>query len=312
MNTTSTTPSTAYGFSGEAVQTAHEIEREWAGAGLRGAMCAVNIDTGEELGFNADVPYVLASVSKVPLALVTLDLIAEGRLEGSRQLDLEPGITTPGPSGVSVFRHASRIALDDLVYLMIAVTDNAAADAVFGLVPPAFVTERLQEWGCQGVVVRHGMRLLYDAMAAVAPDDPALALELAVRATTDGGGHVLPSLDVASATSGTARGLTTLLTQVWTDSISVPAATARLRDLLGRQVNRNRMVGEIASDSITVSSKTGTFLNLRHEIGVVTTSTGDRIAVAVLTASTVPAMHQPEADRAIGRAGRAAVDVLRL
>ncbi len=306
------THSAAYGFSGEAVRTAHEIEHEWSAMGLRGGLSASNIDTGEALGFNADTPYVLASVGKLPLALVTLDLIARGELDGARRLELEPADQTPGPTGVSAFRYPSSIALEDLLYLMLAVSDNAAADAVFELVPPAVVNEALQRWGCEGVVVRHRMRTLYDAMSAVAPEDPILALELAVRATTSGGGHVLPSLDIASATSGTANGIVSLLGRIWMDAIGAPAATARLRSLLGRQVSRHRMAAELASDSVTVSGKTGTFLNLRHEAAVVETSTGDRVAVAACTASTITATHQPEVDRAIGRAARAALDVLRL
>ncbi|RIQ34163.1 serine hydrolase [Jiangella rhizosphaerae] len=306
------TTSDAFGFSGEAVRTAHDIRADWARTGLRGALYARNVDTGEDLGFDVHVPYALASVSKLPLALVVLDLIAAGELDPAQPVDLVPGQSTPGPTGAALFRHPSRIALEDLLLLMLSVSDNAAADAVFALVPPERVTATLQGWGCEGIVVRHPMRLLYEAAAAVAPDDPVLALELAVRATTDGGGHVLPTLDVAAATSGTAAGLVSLVERIWTDDVSVPAATARLRELLGYQVNRNRMTSELAGDSVTVASKTGTFLNLRHEAGMVTTSAGDRIAVAALTASTVAARSQPEADRAIGRAARAAVDVLRL
>lgn len=304
------TTSDAFGFSGEAVRTAHDIRADWAATGLRGALYARNVDTGEDLGFDVHEPYALASVSKLPLALVVLDLVATGELDPAHPLDLVPGRMTPGPTGAALFRHPSRIALEDLLLLMLSVSDNAAADAVFELVPPERVTAVLQGWGCEGIVVRHPMRRLYDAAAAVAPDDPVLALELAVRATTDGG-HVLPTLDVASATSGTAAGLVSLVERVWTDDVSVPAATARLRELLGHQV-RQRIGAELAADAVTVSSKTGTFLNLRHEAGMVTTSTGDRVAVAALTASTVAARSQPEADRAIGRAARAAVDVLRV
>lgn len=179
---------------------------------------------------------------------------------------------------------------------------------MFELIPPERVTRTLQAWGCDGIVVRHPMRRLHEAAAEVG--DPALALELAVRATT-GGGHLLPSLDIAAATHGTAAGVVSLLTRVWTDGVSVPPATARLRELLGHQVSRHRFSSELTADSLTLHSKSGTFLNLRHEAGVVTTATGDRIAVAALTASTVAAASQPEADRAIGRAARAAVDVLR-
>ncbi|WP_053205986.1 serine hydrolase [Jiangella muralis] len=305
------TTSDAFGFSGEAVRTAHDIRADWAATGLRGALYARNVDTGEDLGFDVHAPYALASVSKLPLALVVLDLIAAGELDPAHPVDLVPGAMTPGPTGAALFRHPSRVALEDLLLLMLSVSDNAAADAVFALVPPERVTATLQDWGCDGIVVRHPMRRLYEAAAAVAPDDPMLALELAVRATTDGGGHVLPTLDVAAATSGTAAGLVALVERIWTDDVSVPAATARLRELLGHQV-RQRIGAELAADAVTVSSKTGTFLNLRHEAGMVTTSTGDRVAVAALTASTVAARSQPEADRAIGRAARAAVDVLRV
>jgi beta-lactamase class A len=301
-----------FGFSGEAVRTAHDIRADWASTGLRGSLYAVNLESGEDLGFDVHVPYVLASVSKMPLALVALDLIAAGELDPSRPIDLVPGRMTPGPTGAALFRHPSRIALEDLLLLMLSVSDNAAADAVFELIPPERVTRTLQGWGCDGIVVRHPMRRLYEVAAAVAPGDPVLALELAVRATTDGGGHVLPTLDIAAATHGTAAGLVALFGRVWTDDVSVPAATARLRELLGHQVNRNRFSSELTADSLTLHSKTGTFLNLRHEAGVVTTAAGDRVAVAALTASTVAAASQPEADRAIGRAARAAVDVLRL
>jgi beta-lactamase class A len=80
---------------------------------------------------------------------------------------------------------------------------------------------------------------------------------------------------------------------------------------------RHRLAVELVSDEVRVRSKTGTFLDLRHEAGVVERGTGDatgrgeRIAVAVLTRSSVPAAVQMEADLAIGHAARLAVEALR-
>lgn len=303
--------STAFGYSGEAVRTAHEIRRHWQATGLTGGFHARNLDTGEELGFEPDRAHPLASVVKLPLALVVLDQIERGTLRADLPVEIDPGGRTDGPTGISSFRHSCTIALEDLLTMMLAVSDNAAADAVFDLVAPRTVTDTLSSWDCRDVLVRHPVRTLYDAMSAVAADDRALALELAIGATTGGGGHVLPALDIASASCGTARGLVTLLGQVWSDSVSVPAATGRLRQLMAAPLT-SRIAREVASDTVRVSSKSGTFFNLRHEAGVVSTSDGDRIAVAALTASSVPALLQPEADRAIGLAARDAVDVLRL
>lgn len=54
-----------------------------------------------------------------------------------------PGrLTTLGPMGLTRFRHAKRIALDDLLYLATSMSDNVAGDVLFDLVPPAEVTAR--------------------------------------------------------------------------------------------------------------------------------------------------------------------------
>jgi beta-lactamase class A len=67
----------------------------------------------------------------------------------------------------------------------------------------------------------------------------------------------------------------------------------------------------LRSDTIRVSGKTGSFLHLRHEIGVVDSASGDRVAIAALTRSARPAAIAPDVDLAIGDAARTAFDELR-
>ncbi|GAA4419515.1 serine hydrolase [Georgenia halophila] len=299
------------GFSPGALRTAQEIHERWITLGLRGAFLARNIDTGEELGFDAERPLPLSSVVKLPQALVVCDLAARGELDLTQAATLTPDTVTPGPTGIARFSCPATVAAADLLYLTMAISDNAAADVLFDLVPPARVTERLHAWGYDDLVVRHRMRALYDAVARWTDNDMRLALRMAASATTAGGGHTLPVLDVDSGNVGTPRGLVGLLEDVWTDRVSLPAATTRVRQLLGTSVVRHRLAAELASDSVRVSSKTGTFLHTRHDVGVVEGDSTGRIAVAALTESTVPAEIQPEADRAIGRAARLAVEVLR-
>lgn len=299
------------GGSVEALQVAHQTLDRWEALGLRGALLARNLDTGEELGFAVDRPFPLASVVKLPQVLVIEDRIARGLLDGAKQVRLDVATRTAGPTGVARFRHPASVAVDDLAYLATAFSDNAASDALFALVPPEEVTAQLRSWGHEDVVVRHPMRALYDAVARWSDNDMRLALRMAAAATTSGGGHTLPVLDVSSGNVGTARALVRLLGEIWDDAISLPAATARVRELMGTPLLRFRLGAELVSDTIAVRSKTGTFLHARHEAGVVETSSGDRIAIAALTESSVPAEVQPEVDRAIGRAARLAVEVLR-
>lgn len=294
----------------EAIELAATTQLRWREAGADGAFLARELATGAELGFAVDLPLPMASVVKVPIALVACDLIAAGELDPALPVRVDPAVATPGPTGLATFRYPATLALHDLLALMLSVSDNAAGDAVVDLIGLDAIQRRLRDWDCAGVLVRHRLRALYDSVAMLANDDLAVALELAVRSGR-GGDHPLPVLDVAAANTGTARGLVDLLARIWTDRISVPAATAELRGLLGRQVFRHRLAGELDVDGNRLHGKTGTMLNLRHEIGVVETDTGEVIVIAALTRSEVPAFAQPEVEHAIATAARAAVDLLR-
>lgn len=297
--------------SGSALQVvAADVQQEWRRAGLTGGFLARHLGTSEQLGFGVDRVLPLASVVKVPLALVVLDEIASGRLDGARQVRLEPGQRTPGPTGISLFTHPCSVAVEDLLTMSLAVSDNAATDALLALVPPDVVTTRLRRWGWHDVTVRHQVHELYAALERLPEDTRSDLRALAVSAATQGGGHVVPQLDVAHANAGTAAALVELLTAVWADRVGAPGVAARLRGAMGHQLASPRLGVELVSDLTTLRSKTGSFLNLRHEIGVVTTADGDEVAIAALAVSSVPAERQPEADATIGAGARMAVEAL--
>lgn len=123
-----------------AERVAQELRGVLAGAGLSGSFLVRDLSTGEEIGIDPDIEFPVASLVKVPLAVAVLDRIHDGRIDGAAMIDVEPGrIASPGPVGLSRFRHPARIAVDDLLYLSTALSDNAASDALFDLVPPTEV-----------------------------------------------------------------------------------------------------------------------------------------------------------------------------
>ncbi|MEU6551462.1 serine hydrolase [Streptomyces sp. NPDC046915] len=292
------------------LEVAEAIAADWAELGVRGSFLARNLDTGEQLGFDADEPVPLASVVKVPLALVVLDRIAAGELDAARPVTVDPATGSVGPTGLAAFRHPATVAVGDLVLLMLAVSDNTAADALLDLVPVADVDARLTAWGCSGIRMRHRLHHMYQCAAGAAGNDFSLALELAIRDDRSGR-HTIETLDPAHANLGTAASLVTLLQRVWRDEIAHAGATAELRRLMGLQVFTHRLAAELRADTVRVSGKTGTFLHLRHEIGVVEAESGDRVAVAALTRSDRRANLAPDIDLAIGIAARQAFEALR-
>ncbi|MFE7296203.1 serine hydrolase [Streptomyces sp. NPDC057579] len=294
----------------ELFDVAEAIAAEWAAVGVRGSFLARHIDTGEQLGFGVDASVPLASVVKVPLALVALDRIATGELDAARPVVVDPATSSVGPTGLAAFRHPATVAVGDLLLLMLSVSDNASADTLFDLVPVDEVDARLRAWGCTGLRVRHRLNRMYECAAGAAGNDFSLALELAIR-DDHSGRHTIETLDPAHANAGTATGLVDLLQRVWRDEIAHPGASAELRRLMGRQVFTHRLASELRTDTLRVSGKTGTFLHLRHEIGVVESEVGDRVAMAALTRSDRRANLAPDIDLAIGAGARRAFEALR-
>jgi beta-lactamase class A len=172
-----------------------ELRGVLADAGLSGSFLVRDLSTGEEIGIDPDVEVPVASLVKVPLAVAVLDRIHDGRIDGSTMIDVAPGrITSPGPVGLGRFRHPARVAVEDLLYLSMAISDNAAADALFDLVPPAEVNRTVREAGIGGIAVRHRMRDLVETPAErFGPGDVHLAHSLAIGSRTAGRGHPVPS-----------------------------------------------------------------------------------------------------------------------
>ncbi|UXY23925.1 class A beta-lactamase-related serine hydrolase [Streptomyces cynarae] len=295
---------------GDLLDVAEAIAADWAALGVRGSFLARRIDTGEQLGFDVDEPVPLASVVKVPLALVALDRIATGELDPAQPVTVDPATSSVGSTGLAAFRYPATVAVGDLLLMMLSVSDNASADALFDLVPVEDVDARLRAWECAGIRVRHRLNRMYECAAGAAGDDFSLALELAVRDDRTGR-HTIETLDPAYANVGTATALVDLLQRVWRDRIAHPDATAELRRLMGLQVFTQRLASELRADTLRMSGKTGTFLHLRHEIGVVEAESGDRVAMAALTRSDRRAGLAPDIDLAIGTGARRAFEALR-
>jgi beta-lactamase class A len=284
----------------------HAVRQDLTDGGLQASLLVRNLQTGDEMGLDPDVQLPSASLVKIPLALATLERIHRGDLDGAQTIEVPPGrITATGPTGLSRFRHPSWIAIDDLIYLSTCLSDGTAADALFALTPPSYVADLLHTWGLDGISVRHPMRELTDTPADRL-DETHLAHALAIDAASN-----IPQLDPTRASSGSARAYTDLLEALWTPSAIPAPIAAAVRGLMAHNLHRQRLTPDFSSDATTWSSKTGTLLNLRHEIGVAEHSDGTTYAVTVLTRSTVPAATQPAAESLMSTAARTLHDHLR-
>ncbi|SKC76250.1 serine hydrolase [Krasilnikoviella flava] len=294
-------------------QEVREVRTMLGDAGLSAGILVRDLASGHEAGIDPDLEMPAASLVKVPVALATLERIRRGELDPASPVVVDPGrLAGSGPPGITRFRHPASVALEDLLYLAVSLSDSSACDALLALTPPAQVGRLLRELGVPEVEVRHGLGELGNTPAeALEHLHPGLGHVFAATATTAHGGSAIRSLDVSVTTTVSARVLADLLGAVWGSGRIGPEVSARLRELLAANVHRQRLAPEFERDSSTWSSKTGTVLNLRHEAGVVEHADGGRVVVVVLSRSSVPAGVQPAAEIALGRAARRLHDVVR-
>lgn len=257
---------------------------------------AREIDGTGQWGRLADRPVVLASVAKILIALEFARQAGAGLLDPAERV-VARRADRLGGSGTADFADDVELSLRDCAHLAMTISDNTAADLLVDRVGVEPVHLLAVELGLEGTRFTGGPRDLLRTLLARGRDrgvDPA----------------VLPFDDPGEATSGTPADLTRLLQLVWTDAAGPPRACAFVRELMARQLLRTRIASGFGP-RVRVSAKSGTLPGLRWEAGVVEYPDGPRYAVAVCAVGADPDRTGLEADLALGRAARAAVDRLR-
>jgi beta-lactamase class A len=283
---------------------AEALGQTFARAGASGFVHAVDVDTGREVGLLPDEPVVTASTFKVPVLLELVLQAAEGRISLSDRIRVPAEGRAPGPTGLSVWQDEVELSLRDLASSMITVSDNCATDVVCEIVGLDRVQARLDAMGLTRT------RIPYDCRGIFAtahedlggPFDPAGTPEQALAG--------LRLLDPAQTDATTPREMSDLLGRIWRDEAGPAQACAEVRRILGLQVWPHRLTAGFPAE-VSLAGKTGTLPSAHNEVAVVTYPDGGRYAVAVFTRSSSYSLRQPLLDRAIGEAGRIAVDALR-
>jgi beta-lactamase class A len=281
-------------------------------AGVRGwvhARALVAGDGAEQVAVDPDVQLPMASLYKILLAVAWAREVDAGRMPADHRVTVPAGDRTPGPTGLSALHDPVELSVRDLVVLSLTMSDNAASDVLLDLVGLDAVRRVAADAAMTRTTVhggsRHHQRLLLEETGVAGFPE-------AVRLLRERPGHdPVAVYDPAMSSVTTARDLTSLLAALWVDRLASPGLSRFVRDTMARQAFRHRMGSGFPHDDVTVASKTGTLLSLRHEAGVVTFPGEEPVAVAVLTHAARPAQLLPAADLALGEAAALAVHALR-
>ncbi|HEX9245628.1 MAG TPA: serine hydrolase [bacterium] len=103
--------------------------------------------TGEETALNADRPFQMASVFKIPILAELLSQAHAGRRSLDDRVILTNEMKAPGSGVLKELSAGTPLTVRDLATLMIIVSDNTATDILLGLVTKEAVNARLSVCG---------------------------------------------------------------------------------------------------------------------------------------------------------------------
>lgn len=275
------------------------IAAAFSDAGVTGRLHALDIDSGASVSVAGTHLVPTSSLHKVCLLATLYREAAAGRIDRTRQIEVPAAERTPGLSGLAVMRDAVRLSLRDLATLVVAVSDNAAADVLWREVGLDTVNRAMADLGLPDTIAVHDMAAIRDALLAT-PNlaDPAALADISV-------------LNPEQTNRSTPRQLAELFAAIWRDEVCAGELAGELRSVLGVQAWTHRMSSGFPFDDVRVSGKTATLPTVRAEAGVVEYPDGGHYAVAVFTRAASTAAILPAADAVIGTAARIAVDALR-
>lgn len=269
-----------------------DFTRLFDDAGCIGSLHAVRLSDGTEVSHDADRPHVLASVVKVPIGLEFYAQVDAGRIDPMETVALDPAHRTPGPVGISQFEDIVTVSLRDLSYLMLTISDNAAADAVTAAVGIPAVNKCLIAIGCRETLVVQSLEAMLNGVASdmghrnypelVAAQNGEMGPAAQALATNPERIDRCRALDPAQTSRTTARDMTRLLAAVWAGTAASPRACATLRRVMSQQVTR-RLAGAVPNGGTLEAKSGGLFRRVFNEIALITDPSGEAYSVAVLT-----------------------------
>jgi len=198
-------------------------------------VAAIDLDNREELAFNADTRFPTASTIKTAVMLEAYHQIAEGSLTLDTLLTLRDAEKVGGSGVLRQLHDGLPLKVSDLIYLMIALSDNTATNMLVNRLGTARIDDRLASYGFKETrIFRPTFR--------------------------DGRADVLPELEKEFGLGMTTPREMARLMALIADrkAVSAPASEAMIATL-GKQQDRNMIPRLLPSDdSLRIGNKTGT------------------------------------------------------
>lgn len=281
-----------------------EIERlAEASLGTVG-VAAIHLESGRGVLLNGNESFPMASTYKVPIAVEILAQVDEGKrsLDDLIPMQTSDHVDTYGVLSDFFDTPGSRLTIQNVLGLMLRISDNIATDLLFREAGGAeAITARMKAFGAEGIRVDRTTRALIanflgrDDATAARPMPPAEYNRLIL----EGNSSQLDEARLAELNesfnsdprdTATPRAMAALLRRIWKREILSEESSALLIDIMARcQTGENRIPGALPPGT-PVAHKTGTIGESTNDVGVITLpgDAGHVISVVFVKESKLP------------------------
>jgi len=272
-----------------------------------------HVESSTELMVNADQTYPMASTYKVPILVELFYQHAAGKISLDDRIEFGPtDLHGGGPVAQLLDTPGIQLSVQNLINLMMRISDNSAADLILTKVGPSNVTARMQSLGLDKIRVdrttlemildqsgvdykKYGSRPLAEVREALAAVDTASA----ARANDE---FNRTEKDVA-----TPRQMNALIEKIYRGEIVDRDTSDEIIEIMKRaEVGIARIRGLLPEDTV-VAHKTGTISGSTNDTGIVFLpgSAGHLVITVLMKDAKAPAA---ERERVIADISRYAYD----
>lgn len=256
-----------------------------------------HLESGEGFSVNGDVTFPLASVVKLPILTEVMAEIKDGRFGLSDEWSLKPSDQFYDGSLLSDLKAPGiRISVENLINMMMWLSDNTATDLLLTKVGIEAVNARIRSFGIEEILVGRTIReLLLDYYVGDSrkyssmPKDE-FARVHARMAVEDAGTLAKAKADFGRnpADHATPRAVNALLEKIFRKEILDPSSCDHiLKVMAGCQTGAKRIRGLLPQDTL-VAHKTGTIGGTINDCGIIELPGGGHVALSVLSKDTDP------------------------
>lgn len=265
---------------------------------------------GPRILVNADQQFPMASTFKVPIAATVLSQVDKGRLKLDQLVPVDPNMMVESEGLAETFHHPGvSVSVENLLELMLTVSDNTATDTLEKLVGgPAVVTQWVRGQGITGLRVdRDTAGLIRDFYGLPPgpsfPDSLAAGLK-ANPSLEEKGDKPDPKFDNDPQDTSTPAAMAQLLERIYTGKALSPASTNLLREIQERNTTGKARIRARLPEGTVVAEKTGTIGGSVNNVGVITLpgSAGKLIVAVFIKASSKPVEDRERVIADISRA----------